>query len=123
MRSGGTPEPAGETPTLPEIASPALECRAIFLRIATRLIPQLSVGVGILPAERRILRRSLLPRGKSAFRRDARTGGRDAHPTRPSSGASVLQRFPSSLASKVWPRRSSEFLHPGGQGMRAELAV
>ena len=32
VRSGGTPEPAGETPTLPEIASPALECRAIFLR-------------------------------------------------------------------------------------------
>jgi hypothetical protein len=38
--------------------------------------------VGVPPAERRILRRDLPDGGGSSFRRDAETGGRDAHPTR-----------------------------------------
>ncbi len=37
--------------------------------------------VGILPAVRRILRRGLSGCSGGSFRRDARTGGRDAHPT------------------------------------------
>jgi hypothetical protein len=48
----------------------------------------LSGRVGILPAERRILRRALAGGPGSSFGRDARTGGRDAHPTRERSLAS-----------------------------------
>ena len=56
--------------------------------------------VGILPAERRILRRGLsdvgnLSRFERSFGRDAQTGGRDAHPTRD-------RRVPRQL--KYWDR-------------------
>ena len=65
--------------------------------------------MGILPAERRILRRGLSDVGNHSkfgrsFGRDAQTGGRDAHPTRDRRVPRRLKYLDRSIREYALPR-------------------